>query len=70
MVLQAGKIKVNVDATHEDKKTYGLTFFTLDPGKDIIDLSHGINVPARSIFLVGYADSMGGESWRKQNLHP
>ena len=37
-ILEAGPIKVNVDATSEDKKTYGLSFFTLDANKDIIDL--------------------------------
>ena len=45
MVLQAGPIKVNVDATGEDKKTYGLTFFTLDASKDIIDLMASTPLP-------------------------
>lgn len=38
LVLKAGEIKVNVDVTAEAKKTYGLTFFSLDPGKDLSDL--------------------------------
>jgi hypothetical protein len=46
MVLQAGEIKVNVDATGEDKKAYGLTFFTLDAGKDIVDLMAGTSLPS------------------------
>jgi ketosteroid isomerase-like protein len=46
MVLQAGEIKVHVDATGEDKKTSGLTFFTLDPGKDILDLMATTPLPS------------------------
>jgi ketosteroid isomerase-like protein len=46
MILQAGAIKVNVDATGEDKKAYGLTFFTLDAGKDIVDLMAGTPLPS------------------------
>ncbi len=48
MVLQTGEIKVNVDATGEDKKTSGLTFFTLDPGKDLVDLMAMTSLPAPS----------------------
>ena len=46
MVLKAGEIKVNMDATGEDKKAYGLTFFTLDPGKDIVDLMATTPLPS------------------------
>jgi hypothetical protein len=46
MILQAGAIKVNVDGTGEDKKAYGLTFFTLDAGKDIVDLMAGTPLPS------------------------
>jgi ketosteroid isomerase-like protein len=45
MVLQTGPIKVNVDATSEDKKISGLTFFTLDPGKDLVDLMAATPLP-------------------------
>lgn len=38
LTLKTGEIKVNVDAKAEDKATYGLTFFSLDPGKDLTDL--------------------------------
>lgn len=38
LTLKAGPVKVNVDATGESEKTYGLTFFTLDSNKDIVDL--------------------------------
>ena len=68
LVLKAGEIKVNVDATGEDKKAYGLTFFTLDPGKDIVDLMAMTSITF-SVFLVEHADIMGGRSWRKQNLY-
>jgi ketosteroid isomerase-like protein len=37
-VLQAGEIKVNVDAAAETQKTSGLTFFSLEAGKDLLDL--------------------------------
>lgn len=46
MVLQAGPIKVNVDAKAEDKKAYGLTFFSLDSGKDIVDLMTTTPLPS------------------------
>jgi ketosteroid isomerase-like protein len=45
MVLQAGPVTVNVDATGEDQKAYGLTFFTLDAGKDLVDLMAGTPLP-------------------------
>jgi ketosteroid isomerase-like protein len=46
MVLQAGPVTVNVDATGEAKKAYGLTFFSLDPGKDILDLMTTTPLPS------------------------
>jgi hypothetical protein len=46
MVLQAGAIKVNVDATGEDEKVSGLTFFSLEPGKDILDLMAATPLPS------------------------
>lgn len=46
LVLKAGEIKVNVDAKGENKKTYGLTFFSLDPGKDIVDLMATTPLPS------------------------
>ncbi|MBI5954894.1 MAG: nuclear transport factor 2 family protein [Chloroflexi bacterium] len=46
LVLKAGEVKVNVDATGEDKKAYGLTFFSLDPGKDIVDLMATTPLPS------------------------
>lgn len=45
LVLKAGEIKVNVDATDEDKKTYGLSFFTLDANKDMVDLMASTYLP-------------------------
>jgi hypothetical protein len=38
LVLKAGPVNVNVEVKDVDKKTYGLTFFTLDADKDIVDL--------------------------------
>ncbi len=38
LVLQAGEIKVNVDASAETQKAYGLTFFNLKADKDLLDL--------------------------------
>jgi len=46
LVLKAGPVTVNVDATGEDEKTFGLTFFTLDPGKDLVDLMASTLQPA------------------------
>ena len=46
LVLKAGPVTVNVDTTSEDEKTFGLTFFTLDPGKDLVDLMAGTLQPA------------------------
>ncbi len=68
MVLKAGEVKVNVDATSEDKKTYGLTFFTLDPGKDIVDLMATTSMPAPpswSKMLTVWEV----ESWHKRDLY-
>jgi len=38
MTLQAGEIKVTMDVKDQDKTLYALTFFTLDPDKDVLDL--------------------------------
>jgi hypothetical protein len=46
LVLKAGAVTVNVDATGEDKKAYGLSFFTLDSGKDLVDLMSGTPLPS------------------------
>jgi len=46
LVLKAGLVTVNVDATGEDEKAYGLTFFTLDPGKDLVDLMATTPLPS------------------------
>jgi ketosteroid isomerase-like protein len=46
LVLKAGEIKVNVDAKGEDKKAYGLTFFKLDSGKDLVDLMATTPLPS------------------------
>lgn len=37
-VLQAGDIKVNWEVKDQDREKYALTFFTLDEGKDLVDL--------------------------------
>jgi len=37
-VLQAGDIKVNWEVKDQDREDYALTFFTLDEGKDMVDL--------------------------------
>jgi ketosteroid isomerase-like protein len=36
--LKAGDVKVNWNVQDQDKSMYGLTLFTLDPGKDLLDL--------------------------------
>jgi ketosteroid isomerase-like protein len=46
LVLKAGEIKVNVDVKSENKATYGLTFFSLEPGKDIVDLMATTPLPS------------------------
>jgi hypothetical protein len=46
LVLKAGPVNVNVDATGENKKPYGLTFFSLDTGKDIVDLMATTPLPS------------------------
>jgi hypothetical protein len=38
MVLQAGKIQVTMDVQDQDNELYALTFFTLKPDKDVLDL--------------------------------
>jgi ketosteroid isomerase-like protein len=38
MTLQAGDVKVIAEIQDQDKKEFGVTFFTLDPDKDIMDL--------------------------------
>jgi hypothetical protein len=38
MTLQAGEIQVTMDVQDQDKTLYALTFFTLDPDKDVLDL--------------------------------
>lgn len=38
MVLQAGEIQVTLDVQDQDKTLYALTFFSLDPDKDVLDL--------------------------------
>ncbi len=45
LVLKAGPVKVNVDVKDEDNKIYGLTFFTLDVGKDLTDLMASTSLP-------------------------
>lgn len=37
-VIQAGEIKVNWEVKDQDRDDYALTFFTLDEGKDMVDL--------------------------------
>lgn len=36
--LQAGEVRVSVHVKEQDNSLYALTLFTLDPGKDILDL--------------------------------
>ncbi len=38
LTLQAGPVQVTVDVLDEDKALYAMTFFTLDPEKDLLDL--------------------------------
>lgn len=38
LTLKAGEIQVTMDVQDQDKQMYGLTFFTLDPDKDFMDL--------------------------------
>jgi ketosteroid isomerase-like protein len=38
MTLKAGKMTVNVNARDRDNEKYGVTFFTLNADKDIVDL--------------------------------
>jgi hypothetical protein len=38
MVLQAGEVQVTLDVQDQDNELYALTFFTLDPDKDVLDL--------------------------------
>jgi hypothetical protein len=38
LVLQAGEIQVTLDVQDQDNELYALTFFTLDPDKDNLDL--------------------------------
>jgi hypothetical protein len=38
MTLQAGEIQVTMDVQDQDKTLYALTFFSLDPDKDVLDL--------------------------------
>ena len=38
LTLQTGQVQVTVDVLDEDKALYALTFFTLDPDKDFMDL--------------------------------
>ena len=38
LVLQGGEITVTLDVRDQDKDKYALTFFTLEPGKDFMDL--------------------------------
>ena len=38
MTLQSGEVKVIAEIQDQDREEYGITFFTLDPDKDIVDL--------------------------------
>ena len=37
-VLKAGDLKVNVEVKDQDRESFALTFFTLEEGKDLVDL--------------------------------
>ena len=38
LILKAGEIKVTWEVKEQDQKTYGLTLFTLNADKDLVDL--------------------------------
>jgi ketosteroid isomerase-like protein len=46
IVLQPGELTVTATVEDQDKERYALTFFTLDQGKDILDLMASTVMPA------------------------
>jgi hypothetical protein len=61
--LKAGDVKVNWNVQDQDKSKYGLTLFTLDPDKDLLDLMVATyGQPPSWGVMVLYAELGPGES--------
>ncbi|MFN2134489.1 MAG: nuclear transport factor 2 family protein [Candidatus Promineifilaceae bacterium] len=63
LALQAGQIAVTLDVQDLDREKYALTFFTLDPGRDMVDLMASTvgDPPSWAHFLALPNDKKPGE---------
>jgi len=63
-VIQAGEVKVNWEVKDQDREDYALTFFTLEEGKDMVDLMASTIQPGPPSWsnMVFYKELGPGES--------
>ncbi len=64
VVLKAGQIQLTVDVKDENRQAYAAIFFTLDPGKDFVDLMASTTAvaPPRWAYMRHYEDVGPGTS--------
>jgi len=64
LALQAGEVRVTVDVRDRDRQAYAVTFLTLVPGKDFMDLMAATMGPGQPLWarLLHYQEVGPGES--------
>ena len=64
LALQAGEVRVTVDVRDRDRQAYAVTFLTLDPSKDFMDLMAATMGPGQPLWarLLHYQEVGPGES--------